>query len=57
MRPDSRPTSYNLNFFDRSIEGFANMEHELIQLAENIDWPAIEAIVAIMVARQFLVGF
>jgi len=42
MRPDSRPKSYNLNFFDRSIEGVANMNHELVQLSENIDWPAIE---------------
>lgn len=29
-------------FFDRSIEGFANMYHELVQLAENIDWIKIE---------------
>ena len=42
MRPDSRPKSYNINFFDKSIEGFANMDHELVQLARNIDWPAIE---------------
>ncbi|MCF8494841.1 MAG: transposase [Rickettsiaceae bacterium] len=42
MKPDSRSKSYNLNFFDRSIEGFANMDHELIKLSKNIDWPRIE---------------
>lgn len=42
MRPDCKAKGYNLNFFDRSIEGFANMEHEIIQLAENIDWVRIE---------------
>jgi len=42
MRPDHTQKSYNLNFFDRSIEGFANMDHELIQLADNIDWSKIE---------------
>lgn len=42
MRPDRTQKSYNLNFFDKSIEGFANMDHELIQLSENIDWTEIE---------------
>lgn len=42
MKPDKQPKGYNLNFFNKSIEGFANMEHELVQLAENIDWVRIE---------------
>lgn len=42
MKPDSEPKLYNLNFFDRSIEGFANMDHELVILAKTIDWARIE---------------
>ena len=42
MIPDRSKKSYNLNFFDKSIEGFANMGHELIQLSKNINWEKIE---------------
>jgi transposase, IS5 family len=42
MRPDSCPKVYNLNFFDRAIEGFADMSHELVKLSGYIDWHRIE---------------
>jgi IS5 family transposase len=42
MIPDRSCKQYNLNFFDRSIEGFADMHHELVVLSKNIDWPSIE---------------
>lgn len=39
---DQVRSEYNLSFFDKSIEGFADMEHELILLSKNIDWLKIE---------------
>lgn len=42
MIPDKSRKEYNLDFFDKSIEGFADMEHELIELSRNIDWARIE---------------
>lgn len=42
MIPDRTRREYNLDFFDKSIAGFADMEHELIVLSENIDWAKIE---------------
>jgi IS5 family transposase len=43
MLPDRSKKHYSLNFFDRVIEGFADMDHELVILGNNIDWQKIEA--------------
>jgi len=42
MKPDRTTKSYNLNFWDKAIEGFANMKHNLIDLGSLIDWEKIE---------------
>lgn len=42
MIPNRSKKHYTLNFFDRAIEGFADMDHELVILSENINWHKIE---------------
>lgn len=42
MIPGRSKKHYTLNFFDRAIEGLADMDHELVILSENIDWLKIE---------------
>jgi transposase, IS5 family len=42
MIPARSRKEYNLHFLNKSIEGFADMEHALILLSQNIDWEKIE---------------
>jgi IS5 family transposase len=42
MKPKPTQHSYNLSFFDKSLEGIINKDHSLVQLAGKIDWEGLE---------------